>query len=176
MAGPVVAAAVVLAESLVGIDDSKRLTWEQRDAFFEILTGGAHHIGIAIISPADIDRWGIQQANYQAMAQAIAGLDPAPDYLLIDGFKIPGLRPPQERLIKGDRRSQSIAAASVIAKVTRDRLMEGYDNDFPAYGFGAHKGYGTQAHLDAIAQHGPCPIHRMTFAPLSRMPETGDLF
>jgi len=99
-----------------------------------------------------------------------------PDYLLIDGFRVPGLAQPQLKLIKGDSRSQSIAAASVIAKVTRDRLMVEYDEQYPEYGFAKHKGYGTRAHLDAIAHHGPCPIHRMSFAPMSRSRETGQLF
>ncbi len=176
LAGPVVAAAVILAEPIIGINDSKQLTYEQREAFFEILTQGAHTVGIGIVSPADIDRYGIQQSNYQAMARAIEDLSPGADYLLIDGFKVPGLAPPQERLIKGDRRSQSIAAASVVAKVTRDRLMQEYSETYPVYGFAAHKGYGTRAHLEAIAAHGPCPIHRMSFAPLSHRPDSGTLF
>jgi ribonuclease HII len=176
LAGPVVAAAVVLAEPLTGINDSKQLTWEQREAYYAALFRGAHSIGVSVVAPSVIDQYGIQHANYQAMAQATQDLSPAPDYLLIDGFNVPGLRPPQERLVKGDSRSQSIAAASVIAKVTRDRLMAEYDKEYPAYGFAAHKGYGTQAHLDAIAAHGPCPIHRMSFAPLSQIRETGELF
>ena len=176
LAGPIVAAAVILSGSIIGINDSKQLTYEEREAFYETLMGGEHHVGVAVIAPSDIDQQGIQQANYQAMAQAIDQLLPAPDYLLIDGYKVPGLRPPQERIIKGDSRSQSIAAASVIAKVTRDRLMLEYDEAYPAYGFAAHKGYGTQAHLDAIAEYGPCPIHRMSFAPLNTLPDTGELF
>lgn len=176
LAGPVVAAAVVLAEPIVGINDSKQLTWEEREAFFAILSRGPHQIGVAIVPPAVIDQFGIQHANYSAMAQAIDQLSPSPDYLLIDGFRVPGLPVPQERIIKGDSRSQSIAAASVIAKVTRDRLMMEYDVTYPEYGFAAHKGYGTRAHMDAIEKHGPCPVHRMSFAPLSQIPETGELF
>jgi len=176
LAGPVVAAAVVLAEPVTGINDSKQLTWGQREAFFEALTRGAHHIGVAVVPAAAIDQFGIQHANYQAMAQAIAQLSPPPSYLLIDGFRVPGLAIPQERIVKGDSRSQSIAAASIVAKVTRDRLMLEYDAAYPAYGFAAHKGYGTRAHLDAIAENGPCPIHRMTFAPLSQNAKTGELF
>ncbi|MCF6287064.1 MAG: ribonuclease HII, partial [Candidatus Hydrogenedentes bacterium] len=119
---------------------------------------------------------GIQPANYPALAEGIAEFSPTPDYLLIDGYRVPVLRPPQERIIKGDSRSQSIAAASVIAKVTRDRLMQEYDATYPAYGFAAHKGYGTQVHMAAIREHGPCPIHRMSFAPLNQIPEAGWLY
>ena len=176
LAGPVVAAAVILRSPVTGINDSKQLTWEQRERFYETLMEGGHSIGVAIVPAATIDQYGIQQANYQAMAQAIDGLTSAPDYVLVDGFRVPGLRAPQERIVKGDSRSQSIAAASVIAKVTRDRMMLEYDEAYPAYGFAAHKGYGTRAHLEAIEIHGPCPIHRMSFAPLSQLPETGELF
>ncbi len=176
LAGPIVAAAVILAEPVTGINDSKQLTYEEREAFYDRLVRGEHTIGTAIIDATDIDRNGIQQANYRAMALASARLTPAADYLLIDGFNVPGLVQPQLRLVKGDSRSQSIAAASVIAKVTRDRMMMEFDRSYPEYGFAQHKGYGTRAHLDAIERHGPCPIHRMSFAPLSRRPETGELF
>lgn len=176
LAGPVVAAAVILASPVTGINDSKQLTWEQRERFYEVLMAGGHSIGVAIVDADRIDHIGIQQANYQAMAQAIGAVTPTPDYVLVDGFRVPGLQAPQERIVKGDSRSQSIAAASVIAKVTRDRMMLEYDEAWPAYGFAAHKGYGTEAHLKAIETHGPCPIHRMSFAPLRQMPETGDLF
>jgi ribonuclease HII len=176
LAGPIVAAAVILSEPVAGINDSKQLTRAQREAYFELLMTGGHAIGHAIIPPVEIDQYGIQRANYGAMARAVHALDPVPDYLLIDGFMVPGLAPPQRRIIKGDRLSQSIAAASVIAKVIRDRLMVEYDEAYPEYGFARHKGYGTQAHLEAIARHGACPIHRLSFAPLSRPRETGDLF
>lgn len=176
LAGPVVAAAVILASPVTGINDSKQLTWEQREHFYEMLMAGGHSIGVATVDAEVIDQFGIQQANYQAMAQAIGAVTPTPDYVLVDGFRVPGLQAPQERIVKGDSRSQSIAAASVIAKVTRDRMMLEYDEAWPAYGFAAHKGYGTQAHLAALEAHGPCPIHRKSFAPLSQLPETGDLF
>lgn len=176
LAGPIVAAAVILAAPVTGINDSKQLTYEEREAFYERLLGGEHTIGTSIIDASEIDRNGIQQANYRAMAMAAGQLVPAADYLLIDGFAVPGVAQPQCRLIKGDSRSQSIAAASVIAKVTRDRMMEEYDNLYPEYGFARHKGYGTRTHLEALEKHGPCPIHRMSFAPLSRRPETGQLF
>jgi ribonuclease HII len=176
LAGPIVAAAVILSGPVAGINDSKQLTSAQRESYYEILIQGGHAIGRAIIPAAEIDRQGIQRSNYQAMAEAIRGLHPAPDYLLIDGYSVPGLAQPQRKIIKGDSLSQSIAAASVIAKVIRDRLMVEYDEAYPQYGFARHKGYGTQAHLDAIAAYGPCPIHRMSFAPLSRPRETGSLF
>lgn len=176
LAGPIVAAAVILSEPVPGINDSKQLTHAQRETYFEILMEGGHAIGQAIIPATEIDRYGIQRANYGAMAEAIRGLSPAPDYLLIDGYTVPGLAQPQRKIIKGDSLSQSIAAASVIAKVIRDRLMVEYSEIYPQYGFARHKGYGTQAHLEAIALHGPCPLHRMSFAPLSRPRETGSLF
>lgn len=176
LAGPIVAAAVVLAAPVTGINDSKQLSAEERETYFEQLMAGGHTIGHAIIHAAEIDQHGIQPANYGAMARAIHALQPPPDYLLIDGFAVPGLAQPQRKIIKGDSLSQSIAAASVIAKVIRDRLMVEYDAAYPQYGFAKHKGYGTRAHLDAIARFGPCPIHRMSFAPMSRPHESGFLF
>ena len=176
LAGPIVAAAVILSGPVPGINDSKQLTHAQRESFFEILIAGGHAIGHAIIPATEIDQHGIQRANYGAMARAVHGLKPSPDYLLIDGFAVPGLAQPQRKIIKGDRLSQSIAAASVIAKVIRDRMMVEYDEAYPEYGFARHKGYGTQAHLEAIVRHGACPIHRMSFAPLSQPRGTGDLF
>ena len=176
LAGPIVAAAVILAAPVAGINDSKQLSYGQRESYFELLMEGGHAIGKAIIPAAEIDRQGIQRSNYQAMADAIRGLHPAPDYLLIDGFAVPGLAQPQRKIIKGDSLSQSIAAASVIAKVIRDRMMVEYDEAYPEYGFAQHKGYGTRAHLEAITRFGPCPIHRMCFAPLSRPQESGYLF
>jgi ribonuclease HII len=176
LAGPIVAAAVILAGPVAGINDSKQLSYGQRESYFDLLMEGGHVIGKAVIAAAEIDRQGIQRSNYQAMADAIRELQPAPDYLLIDGFAVPGLVQPQRKIVKGDSLSQSIAAASVIAKVIRDRLMVEYDEAYPEYGFAQHKGYGTRAHLEAIARFGPCPIHRMSFAPLSRPHESGNLF
>lgn len=176
LAGPIVAAAVILSEPVPGINDSKQLTHAQRESFYDLLLTGGHAIGRAIIPADEIDRCGIQQANYRAMAIAIQSLSPQAEYLLIDGFSVPGLAPPQRKIVKGDRLSQSIAAASVIAKVIRDRMMVEYDEAYPQYGFARHKGYGTQAHLEAIECHGACPIHRLSFAPLSRRRETEELF
>lgn len=176
LAGPIVAAAVVLSEPVAGLNDSKQLTAEQREALFTQLRAGAHTIGVGVIEAADIDRLGIQTANYAAMAQAVAALHPAADFVLVDGFHVPGLPPPQARIVRGDQRSLSIAAASIIAKVTRDRLMEELDRKYPAYGFARHKGYATRAHLAALERFGPCAIHRRSFAPLASSLRTADLF
>ena len=176
LAGPIVAGAVVLAHPVEGLNDSKLLTEAQRELLYAQLMDGAHAIGCAVISAEQIDTRGIQQANYGAMTGAVEQLAPLPDYLLVDGFRIPGCAVPHLRIVKGDRRSQSIAAASIIAKVTRDRLMVAYDAQYPGYGFAKHKGYGTGEHLDAIRRLGPCPIHRRSFAPLSTQLDTAPLF
>ncbi len=176
LAGPIVGAAVVLAEPVPGLNDSKQLTSEQRELLFAELHDGRHAIGVAMLAPEIIDLQGIQAANYSCMAQAAAKIDPSPDFLLVDGFAIPGCRWPHKRIVKGDCLSQSIAAASIIAKVIRDRIMIELDRAYPRYGFAQHKGYGTQAHLDAIKTHGPCPAHRKSFAPVAEWAETGVLF
>lgn len=176
LAGPVVAAAVILPqvwrdggfdERLRDLNDSKQLTETQREAFFAILT--AHpdiRSGIATVGAAVIDRINILQATHRAMNEALARLQPPPEHVLVDGNLVKSLRFPQTALVKGDARSYSIAAASVLAKVTRDRMMREFDRQFPGYGFAEHKGYGTPQHLAAIAKLGPCPIHRRSFAPL----------
>lgn len=184
LAGPVVAAAVSfptewiwngLPAELEGLTDSKQLTVPEREGYFEVLTGlGAIQFGIARIDAGTIDSINILQATHRAMNQALAQLHPAPDHALVDGLRVPSLRFPHSALIKGDACSFSIAAASVLAKVTRDRLMLEYDRQFPAYGFAGHKGYGTRRHLAALAEHGPCPIHRRSFAPLK--PAQPELF
>jgi ribonuclease HII len=176
LAGPIVAAAVVLAERVEGLNDSKQLTEMQREYLYGVLSEGAHGIGVAIIDADTIDRHGIQSANYAAMAQAAAGLSPAPDFLLVDGFMIRGCPLPQKSIIKGDSRSASIAAASIVAKVTRDRIMNELDQQYPEYGFARHKGYGTREHLEILARLGPCPFHRKSFAPLSEALVPGMLF
>lgn len=176
LAGPIVAAAVVLRAPVPGLNDSKLLTAEQREELYETLQAGGHCISIACYSAAQVDQGGIQQANYAVMAAAVAALEPRVDYVLVDGFNVPGMPIPQLRLIKGDQRSLSIAAASIIAKVHRDRLMAALDQVHPAYGFARHKGYGTKEHLDAIARCGPCPEHRQSFAPFAVRAETGALF
>jgi ribonuclease HII len=184
LAGPVVAAAVILpahwAESgceqtLLKLNDSKQLTEAQREAFFTILTAHPEiRFGIAIVDAKTIDRINILQATHRAMNEALAQLSPPPEHTLVDGLRVKSIPFPQTALVKGDARSYSIAAASVLAKVTRDRLMRDFDRQFPHYGFAGHKGYGTAAHLEAIAAHGPCPIHRKSFAPLK--PPEPDLF
>lgn len=174
LAGPIVAAAVVLAFPVPGLDDSKRLSAARRADLYAQLRSGPHAIGVACVSPAEIDAEGIQRANLRAMRDAVMALDPAPDHVLADGFMAPGLTCTQERLVKGDRRSLSIAAASIIAKETRDRLMAEHDAAYPGYGFAEHKGYGTAAHLAALAALGPCPIHRRSFAGV--LPPAGGLF
>jgi ribonuclease HII len=176
LAGPIVAAAVVLSTPIPGLNDSKQLTSAQRNQLYEALLDGHHTIGVAVIPADHIDRHGIQSANYAAMAQAATALHPAADFLLVDGVLIHGCGLPQKRLIKGDCRSASIAAASIVAKVTRDRLMDEFDRLYPDYGFARHKGYATREHLEILGRLGPCPIHRRSFAPLSRATAAGQLF
>jgi ribonuclease HII len=179
LAGPVVAAAVILPhvwqdggfdERLGDLNDSKQLTEVQREAFFAILT--AHpdiRFGVATVDAAVIDRINILQATHRAMNEALAQLQPPPEHVLVDGNPVKTMRFPQTALVKGDARSYSIAAASVLAKVTRDRIMLEFDRQFPDYGFAEHKGYGTPQHLAAIAKLGFCPIHRRTFAPSKQL-------
>jgi ribonuclease HII len=176
LAGPVVAAAAVfppkwaktgLPRELQGLNDSKQLTPAQREAFFTFLTGcGEVGYAVARIDSVRIDEINILRATHQAMNAALAELVPPPQHVLVDGRPVKTMPVPQTAIIKGDARSYSIAAASVLAKVTRDRLMLEFDRQWPVYGFAGHKGYGTARHLAALAVHGPCPIHRKSFAPL----------
>jgi ribonuclease HII len=169
LAGPVVSAAVVLpGEFVIGeINDSKQLTPRKRERAFQRIYEGANAIGIGIVDAHEIDRINILQASRLSMAIAVANLAPRPDFLLIDGkFDIP-FDLPQQPLIKGDSRSISIAAASIVAKVSRDRMMQRYHIDYPQFGFDRHKGYPTKAHKAAIAANGPCLIHRRTFKSVS---------
>jgi len=175
LAGPIVAAAVMLGAPIDGLDDSKRLNEATRERLFALITGGGHAVGIAIVPAERIDRVGIQSANYEAMAQALAALHPEPEFALVDGFAIPGCAVRHRRIIKGDQLSCSIAAASIVAKVTRDRLMLALDAEHPHYGFAQHKGYGTAAHLAAIQKFGPCSAHRRSFAPIALRLETRPL-
>ncbi|MDR1210055.1 MAG: ribonuclease HII [Clostridiales bacterium] len=164
LAGPVVAAAVVLPADLeiTGINDSKKLSPKVRSALFAEITRAAEY-AVGVVPEDVIDEINIRQASFEAMRRAVAGLCPAPGAVLSDGFAIPGLAAPGEGIVKGDAKCLSIAAASIIAKVTRDRIMEEYDAVYPGYGFAAHKGYPTAAHYAAIRSMGPCPIHRKTF-------------
>jgi len=165
LAGPVVAAAVILpdAADLPGIDDSKKLTAAVRERLFDLINEHALAVGVGIGDHELIDRVNILQATLAAMRQAVQSLSQPPDYLLIDGTSGISLPIPQKTIKKGDSASISIAAASIIAKVTRDRMMVELDSRYPQYGFAAHKGYGCASHMAAIAAHGPCDIHRKTF-------------
>lgn len=165
LAGPVVAAAVILAPGagIEGVNDSKKLTEKQREGLFDRIMADALTVGVGIMDHDVVDRDNILQATLAAMEQAVTQLTPAPDFLLIDGISKVPLPLPQRTIKQGDGRSVSIAAASIIAKVTRDRLMVEYDRLYPGYGLAGHKGYGSQAHLEAIARLGPSPIHRTTF-------------
>jgi ribonuclease HII len=166
LAGPVVAAAVVLppGERIAGVDDSKRLLPEERERLFDVIRGRAVGVAVAVVDHVTIDRINILQATRLAMGQALAALDVEPELVLTDFVAVPGLRCPQRNLVEGDRRSASVAAASIIAKVTRDRIMEEADREYPVYGFRRHKGYATPEHRMALEQHGPCALHRRTFA------------
>jgi ribonuclease HII len=168
LAGPVVAAAVVFAAEpgIHGIDDSKKLTPRKRELLFAEILKEATGVGIGIVSPGDIDRLNIYRAAMEAMRQAVAQLAPPPGHLLIDGPRYHDATIPFTALIGGDGRCISIAAASIIAKVTRDRIMLRLDEQYPAYGFARHKGYGTAEHLKALEREGPCEAHRKSF----RMP------
>jgi ribonuclease HII len=176
LAGPVVAAAVILPAhwresgiqaNLRELNDSKQLTESQREDFFAMLTEHPEiQRGIAIVDSLTIDRVNILQATHRAMNEALAQLQPQPQHALVDGRPVNTLRVAQTALVKGDSLSYSIAAASVLAKVTRDRMMLDYEREFPGYGFAEHKGYGTPQHLAAIAELGPCAIHRKSFAPI----------
>lgn len=165
LAGPVVAGAVILPADceILYLNDSKKLSEKRREELFDEIKEKAIAWGIGMASPARIDEINILQATYEAMREAVAKLDPAPQMLLNDAVRIPGLDIPQEPIIKGDAKSLSIAAASVLAKVTRDRLMLEYDKVMPEYGFASNKGYGSAAHIAAIRKYGPSPIHRTTF-------------
>jgi ribonuclease HII len=165
LAGPVVAASVILPTSFVvpGIADSKRVSPKKRSYLYEKIYQHSVSIGIGIVDSTEIDRSNILKASLLAMALSVKNLAPQPDYLLVDGtFLIPSILP-QEAIPKGDARSISIAAASIVAKVTRDRMMERYHQDYPQFGFSSHKGYPTRAHKNAIREFGCCPIHRRSF-------------
>ena len=165
LAGPVIAAAVMLPDDAVipGLDDSKRLTPARRDVLYERITAIATAIGVGRSDPAAIDTVNIRRANLLAMKEAVEALSPPPGHLLVDGIDPIDWRGPQTTVVGGDARSLCIAAASVIAKVTRDRIMIACDPDFPEYGFARHKGYGTAAHLAALEDHGPSAVHRRSF-------------
>lgn len=165
LAGPVVAAAVILPQGylLSGLRDSKKLSASKRESLIDDITRTALAVGIGIIDQNIIDKINILQATLRAMQKAVESLSIQPDLLLIDALKLPAVPITQQSIIRGDDISLSIAAASIVAKVTRDRLMMEYDRLYPLYNFKAHKGYGTREHLKALSIHGPCEIHRRSF-------------
>ena len=179
LAGPVVAGAVILRPGQVikGVDDSKRLTSEERSEFFEQIRRRAMAVGVGIIDARTIDRVNILEATRLAMAAALKALDEIPELVLTDFVALSGLQCPQRNLVRGDQRSATIAAASIVAKVTRDRIMREADREFPQYGFGRHMGYATEEHRFALAAHGPCPLHRRRFHGVSEAEMVqGELF
>lgn len=165
LAGPVVAGAVILPRGcrILYVNDSKQLSEKKREELYEVIAEKAVSFGIGYGSPERIDEINILQATYEAMREALGKLTPRPGILLNDAVTIPGVEIPQIPIIKGDAKSITIGAASILAKVTRDRMMEEYDRAFPEYGFGSNKGYGSAAHIQALKKYGPCPIHRRSF-------------
>lgn len=172
LAGPVSAAAVVLPAGwrCPGLDDSKKLTALKRERLFERITSDASVLwSRSFAEPEEIDRINILRATHAAMARAVQGLGVEVDHCLVDGLAVPGFQWPHDGIVKGDGKSLSIAAASIIAKVSRDRVMMEFAREFPDYGFERHMGYGTKAHLEALRLHGPCRIHRRSFQPVAQL-------
>lgn len=165
LAGPVVAGAVILPKDcdILYLNDSKQLSEKKREELYAVIMEKAIATGLGFVAPQRIDEINILQATYEAMREAVSKLNPQPDLLLNDAVTIPGILVKQVPIIKGDAKSISIAAASIIAKVTRDRLMVDYDTVYPEYGFASNKGYGAKAHLEALKKYGPTPIHRQSF-------------
>ncbi len=166
LAGPVCAAAVILPENaqIEGLNDSKKLSEKRREALFPVICEKALAYSIAFGSVEEIEEFNILNATFLAMNRAIEGLSPKADFALVDGNRTPkDIKIPCETVVKGDSKSSSIAAASILAKVTRDRLLSEYDKEYPQYNFKKHKGYGTKEHTDLILKYGPCPIHRRSF-------------
>jgi ribonuclease HII len=172
LAGPVVAAACILpsAGAIAGLDDSKKLSAAKREMLYEAITSHPEVVwAVGLADCQEIDRHNILRATHLAMARAADGLATTPAMCLIDGLPVPGFPRPSHAVVKGDAISLSIAAASILAKVTRDRIMSRMDSEFPQYGFASHQGYGTKAHLDALRIHGPCPQHRRSFRPVPQL-------
>jgi ribonuclease HII len=170
LAGPVVAAAVILDDlhPVAGLRDSKVLTPKRRDQLFDLIMARALCVSVAEASPAEIDRYNILQATLLAMQRAVERLRLPPAQVLVDGNRLPTLKVPALAIVKGDAKVAAISAASIVAKVHRDRLCAQLHERYPDYGFDGHKGYPTAAHLDALDRHGPCPEHRCSFAPVRR--------
>lgn len=165
LAGPVCAAAVILPEDAVieGLNDSKKLSEKKREELYDKIINTALAYNIEMVDEKTIDEINILNATYVAMNKAVDGLSVKPDFVLIDGNRIEGMKTPHQTVVKGDAKSVSIAAASILAKVTRDRYICEISDKYPEYNFKKHKGYGTKEHTEAILKHGPCPIHRLTF-------------
>ena len=182
LAGPVVAAVVILPrlckdsdyEKWEGLNDSKKLSSKNRENLYSrFIKDPELHLGIGIVSERTIDKLNILRATQMAMRKALANLNITPDFLLIDGMVVPGVRTPQQKIPDGDCLSLSIAAASIVAKVTRDNIMCQYHEKYPQYGFDRHKGYGTKDHFKRLKEYGPCKIHRKSFHPIKLMDEIG---
>lgn len=173
LAGPVVVAAVMLHDrhGLKGLDDSKRLRPETRDALFPLIKQAAVSWAIEVVDVEEIDRINILRATFKGMQRAVARLQPPPTLTLVDGNRAPDLEGEVRTLVQGDHWVPAISAASILAKVTRDRLMEAWHQEFPEYGFDHNKGYPTPEHLELLKRHGPCPIHRRSFAPVRALLE-----
>ncbi|WP_326820583.1 ribonuclease HII [Streptosporangium sp. NBC_01639] len=167
-AGPLVVAAVVLGHRIDGLNDSKLLTAARREQLYGMITTAAEAVSVVVIPPAEIDARGLHRSNIEGMRRAVARLPGEPGYVLTDGFPVPGLPVPSLGVWKGDQVAACVAAASIVAKVTRDRMMTALDGHHPEYGFAAHKGYGTVSHRRALKAHGPCPAHRFSFATVAR--------
>lgn len=166
-----------MPEALVKLNDSKQVSASRRERYFEVLRGLSEvHWGLAIVEADEIDRLNILRASHEAMVRALAQLRPAAEHVLVDGLAVDRIGEPQTAIVKGDSLSYSIAGASILAKVTRDRLMLEHDRRWPGYGFAVHKGYPTPAHLRALDKLGPCPIHRRSFAPVAVARRQPDLF
>lgn len=165
LAGPVCAAAVILPMNTIieGVNDSKRLSEKKRESLFEVIKSTARSYCIAYASVEEIESMNILNATMLAMKRAVEGLDVKADYAMIDGNRLPDLNIESEFIIKGDAKSMSIACASILAKVSRDRLLYEYAKEYPQYHFEKHKGYGTKVHVEALKEYGPCPYHRMSF-------------
>lgn len=165
LAGPVCAAAVILPENTIieGVNDSKKLSEKKREALFDVIKEQALSYSIAFASVEEIEEINILNATMLAMKRAVEGLDVKADYAMIDGNRLPDLSIDSEFIIKGDAKSMSVACASILAKVSRDRLLYKYAEEYPEYLFDKHKGYGTKAHVEAIKKYGPCPYHRLSF-------------
>ncbi len=175
LAGPVVAAVVVVTSGAerLPVRDSKRLSAKQREALEPAIRESAADVALGVVDVAEVDELGVHNAGVEAMRRAVAGLTPPADYLLLDARTVPGTDIPQSAFVKADATVYSVAAASIVAKVHRDGIMGRLDREFPGYGLGAHMGYGTSAHLEALRRLGPSPIHRRSFAPVRDLCSTG---